>query len=47
MSKLFSNPWKEDDTIDVDLFFQYNLLKRRQISKLSNTNVGAPGYLAG
>ncbi|MGZ3651551.1 MAG: OmpP1/FadL family transporter [Bdellovibrionota bacterium] len=42
-----ANPWKDDDVIDLDLFFQYNLLKNRQISKSSNLNVGAPGYLAG
>ena len=42
-----TNPWKDNDVVDLDLFFQYNLLKNRQISKLSSTNVGAPGYLAG
>jgi long-subunit fatty acid transport protein len=42
-----ANPFKEADVIDLDIFFQYNLLKNRQISKLSSTNVGAPGYLSG
>ena len=42
-----ANPWKEDDTIDLDIFFQYNLLKNRQITKSAAGNVGAPGYLAG
>lgn len=41
------NPWKDGDVIDLDIFFQYNLLKKRQISKLASTNVGAPGYLTG
>jgi hypothetical protein len=43
----FANPWREADVIDVDLFFQYNHLNNRQISKSSAQNVGAPGYLAG
>lgn len=42
-----ANPWHEADLIDLDLFFQYNLLKNRQVSKASAQNVGAPGYLAG
>ena len=42
-----ANPWRENDLLDLDLFFQYNLLKNRQISKASANNVGAPGYLAG
>ena len=43
----FANPWREADVIDLDLFFQYNLLKNRQISKATAQNVGAPGYVAG
>jgi long-subunit fatty acid transport protein len=36
-----------NDLIDIDTFFQYNWLVRRQITKDLPTNVGAPGYLAG
>ncbi len=41
------DPWRAENLIDVDIFFQANLLKRRAITKNSMTNVGAPGYLAG
>jgi long-subunit fatty acid transport protein len=43
----FLNPWHEGDVIDLDLFFQFNLLKNRQISKGTAQSIGAPGYLAG
>lgn len=41
------DPWREENLIDVDFFFQYNLIKKRTITKNSSNNVGAPGYLAG
>ncbi|HEY8278874.1 MAG TPA: outer membrane protein transport protein [Bdellovibrionota bacterium] len=43
----FVSPWEEKDTLDLDLFFQYNLLNKRSIAKNSSRNVGAPGYEAG
>lgn len=41
------NPWRDEGLIDVDLFFQYNWLKNREVRKLTSSNVGAPGYTAG
>lgn len=43
----WKNPWQDDSAIDLDLFFQYNLLKRRQISKDAANRIGSPGYLTG
>ncbi|MGE3260228.1 MAG: OmpP1/FadL family transporter [Bacteriovoracia bacterium] len=43
----FENFLREHDFIDLDLFFQYNWLVRRQVRKESSTNVGAPGYVTG
>lgn len=42
-----ANPWHEDDLIDVDLFFQYNLLKNRNVTKSAANKIGAPGYSTG
>lgn len=43
----FANPWHDNDTIDVDFFFQYNRLNSRQVSKDATNNIGAPGYVSG
>lgn len=43
----FSNPWREGDLVELDLFGQYNWLKSRKITKNTTTTVGAPGYTAG
>lgn len=43
----FKNPWRDTDLIDLDIFFQYNWLARRDVTKNSSTNVGAPGYTTG
>lgn len=48
-----NNPWteaapvSESQWIDFDLFVQLNYLERRDITKNSSTNIGAPGYTAG
>lgn len=43
------NPWARDEgaLISFDSFFQWNYLKKRQITKPQSTSIGAPGYLAG
>lgn len=41
------SPFRDDDTFDLDLFFQYNWLKSRPVRKNLATNVGAPGYETG
>jgi hypothetical protein len=41
------NPFQGHDLIDIDLFFQYNLLAKREVRKDSALNVGAPGYTTG
>jgi Outer membrane protein transport protein (OMPP1/FadL/TodX) len=41
------NPWREASLIDLDFFFQYNWLLRRQVVKDTSTNVGSPGYSTG
>lgn len=41
------NPFQGHDLIDLDLFFQYNHLARREVRKDSALNVGAPGYITG
>jgi long-chain fatty acid transport protein len=38
------SPLRENDTLDIDLFFQYNWLKKRTVVKDTSTRVGAPGY---
>lgn len=43
----FANPWKDNDLIDIDFFWQYNWLKRREVKKSAANNIGAPGYLTG
>lgn len=43
----FKNPWRDNDLMELDFFAQYNWLVRREIRKISSTNVGAPGYATG
>lgn len=39
--------FRDDGLVDIDLFFQYNWLMRRQVTKDASNNVGAPGYVSG
>lgn len=41
------NPWQETSDLDLDFFAQYNWLHNRKITKISATNIGAPGYISG
>ena len=41
------NPFRDGDIIDLDFFAQYNWLRNRKITKISATNIGAPGYSTG